>query len=105
MFLVTNNIKYVNCHACTYRALPVATVAAIFTMIVLCSNYILVKDANDCSCWCLPTLGNVLPLAISVDNVSTKPITERVAIYMYVCMYVCMYHLISNSIHILYIII
>lgn len=80
-----------HCHVCTYRALPAVIVAAIFTMIILCSNYILVKNANDCSCWCLPTLGNVLPLGISVDNVSTKPTIQGVA-------RLCV-HLISNSIH------
>ena len=84
------------CHACTYRALPVVTVAAIFTMIVVSSNYILVTEANDCSCWCLPTLGNVLPLAISVDNVSTKPSSYLIFFPIYI-------QLTRNYVHYVYI--
>ena len=68
-----NNFHYNNyvwlCHTC--RVLPAALVVSVFGVVVICSNYKLVKDTNDCSCWCLPTLGNVLPLAIAVDSVSS----------------------------------
>ena len=52
------------------RALPIILVMSIFVIILICSNYMLVTETSTCSCWCLPTLGNVLPLAISVDIVS-----------------------------------
>ena len=52
------------------RALPIILVTSIFVIMLICSNYMLVTETSTCSCWCLPTLGNVLPLAISVDNVS-----------------------------------
>ena len=54
----------------TCRALPFILVTSVFVIMLFSSNHMLVTEASTCSCWCLPTLGNVLPLAISVDSVS-----------------------------------
>lgn len=54
----------------TCRALPFILVTSIFAIMLFSSDNMPVTETSACSCWCLPTLGNVLPLAISVDSVS-----------------------------------
>lgn len=69
----------------TCSLLPVAIVMAQFFMIVHFSgSYEFVRNANNYSCWCLPTLGNVLPLAISTDSVSIQNILSLHHTYKYI---------------------
>ena len=42
-----------------------------------------VSDTNDCSCWCAPLLGNVLPYAIGKDYVSLYQSIPREAECVY----------------------
>ena len=38
----------------------------------------LVKDANACSCWCFPVLGNILPFSLGRDEVRCKWLSSMV---------------------------
>ena len=51
------------------RLLPTVIVLLLFGALAGYSH--LVNNANECSCWCLPVYGNVLPLANATptDNV------------------------------------
>ena len=49
------------------RVLPVIIVGVVFAS--LASSTRLVRDANACSCWCYPQLGNILPFTYGRDLV------------------------------------
>ena len=42
----------------------------------------LLEDVNKCSCWCRPSLGNIIPSAKGRDHVGFT--TERDTVYSYV---------------------
>ena len=50
------------------RVVPVLVVLALFGGLSATTR--LVSDANKCSCWCFPHLGNVLPYSHGRDEVS-----------------------------------
>lgn len=52
----------------TFRILPIVIVVAILSSLVATTD--ISKDANACSCWCVPFLGNVLPFSLEWDEVS-----------------------------------
>ena len=56
------------------RLLPTVIVLLVFGVLAGYSH--LVSSANQCSCWCLPVYGNVLPLANAtpMDDVRAVPI-------------------------------
>lgn len=54
------------CSLC--RLLPVVIVMLPFTLVVEGTGLLDIVD--DCSCWCPPTLGNIMPYANRGDNVS-----------------------------------
>ena len=51
----------------SFRLLPVIPLAITFGTLAVHTN--IISGASDCSCWCLPELGNILPYAIPRDNV------------------------------------
>jgi len=52
------------------RCLPMVFLMFVFGTIALLTN--IVSDASDCSCFCLPVFGNVLPYAFPRDWVSVQ---------------------------------
>ena len=50
------------------RIFPSVVVLSLFG--ILAARTSLVSDANSCSCWCFPYLGNVLPYSAGRDLVS-----------------------------------
>lgn len=54
-----------------YRIAPVIIVMLTFGIVTATGKELLTK-VNNCSCWCLPTYGNVLPYAFAQDNVSPQ---------------------------------
>ena len=49
------------------RCLPMVTLMIIFGSISATTT--IVTQANECSCWCLPVFGNVVPYAFPKDRV------------------------------------
>ena len=52
------------------RTLPVAI--HVVVLAVSAGRDRIVEDTRRCSCWCIPTYGNILPFANSIDEVSEK---------------------------------
>ena len=55
------------------RLLPMVLVMLLFAAVV--ANTHLLQDVNDCSCWCRPSLGNIIPSAKGRDPVSFREFT------------------------------
>ena len=60
-------------HAC--RGLPVVIVLTLFGAVAATTS--IIQDTNQCSCWCAPLLGNVVPYAIHIDEVTAHLCLSR----------------------------
>ena len=69
---MVNDSKYTPHASCSVlyycRLLPVVIVMLPFSIVVGSTDLLL--RVNDCSCWCTPALGNILPYAAGRDKVS-----------------------------------
>lgn len=52
----------------TCRLTPIIMVMVLFG--ILSGDYNLVSNANACSCYCLPAIGNIIPLVTPRDEVT-----------------------------------
>ena len=55
------------------RLLPMVLVMLLFAVVVTDTD--LLQDVNNCSCWCRPSLGNIIPSAKGRDPVSYRKFT------------------------------